>query len=220
MNITAALAWFDEPPEFLARCVRSLEGLVDEVVAVDGGWRWFPGARCASSPAEVRAIREAADDAGIKARVIVPSSVFDSQVHKRAFLMEEAGRWSDWVFVIDADEYIVRHDEAIVRSELADTDAVVAAVAIENLHLGDKLPHDYHREGGLRRRFYRSGTTVVVVHSGYSYQGRHLLRGEPAVDLGDSVQIVHDICNRGPERNEKWRQYREARTRERVEVWV
>jgi hypothetical protein len=220
VRIVAALAWFDEPPEFLARCVRSLQGLVDEVVAVDGGWRWFPGARFASSPPEVRAIRDAAKDAGIKSRVIVPESVFDSQVHKRAFLMQEAARDSDWVFVIDADEWVSDVDCEAVREALSSTTALVAAVTIRNLHQGDELPADYHPDGGLRRRFYRSGTTVVVVHSGYSYHGKHLLPGEPAVDLGEYVTVDHDICNRGTDRNQRAAEYREARTRERVEVWV
>lgn len=219
MRITAALAWHDEPIEFLDRCVRSLHGLVDEIVALDGAWRWFNGGTT-SSPAEIAAIRDAAEWAGFPSRIILPDDVFGSQVDKRARLMAEAARSSDWVFIIDADEFVAYHDAEMVRAQLATTDLLVASVEIENLHRGDELPADYHPEGGLRRRLYRAGTTVVVVHSGYSYHGKHLLPGEPTVDLGDYVKIAHDICNRGPERNEKWRQYREARTRECVEVWV
>jgi len=219
VRITAALAWHDEPPEFLERCVRSLSGLVHEVVAVDGAWRWFQGGTT-SSPAEIRAIRDTAAAVGIKSRIIVPQAIFDSQVHKRAYLMEQAARSSDWVFVIDADEWVDQCDAVTVREQLEGTDLLVATVEITNLHAGEALPADYHPNGGLRRRLFRAGTTVVIVHSGYCYQGHHLLPGEPELDVSDHLKLQHDICNRGPERNQRWRDYREARTRERVEVWV
>lgn len=219
MRITAALAWHDEPVEFLERCVMSLNGVVDELVAVDGAWRWFDGGTT-SSPEEIRAIKAAAKWCDIPCRVVVPDAIFDSQVHKRARLMEEASKTSDWVLVIDADEYVSWSDPEMIRAQLAVTDLLAATVEITNLHRGEKLPPDYHHDGGLRRRLYLAGTTVVVVHSGYSYHGKHLLPGEPAVDLSAYLKLEHDIANRGPERNQKARDYREARTRERVEVWV
>ncbi len=218
MKIAAAICWYDESLEFLTRCVSSLDGLVDEVVAVDGAWSLFEGAT-ASDEAQGWAIKAAAERIGIGCRIVVPARLWRSQVEKRAAVMAHAGRDADWVFVIDADEYVARADAASSRELLEATDAVTATVTIENLHRGEQMP-GYHPQGGLRRRFYLAGTTVTVVHSGYAYEGRHLLRGEPELDLAELVALEHDNHNRGPTRNALDRGYREARQRERVEVWT
>lgn len=220
MIITAALCWYEEREETLDRCVRSLAGLVDRVVAVDGAWKLFPGGQPGGSGHEQqRAIREAADSAGIGCEIWSPLFVYESQVAKRAHMMQLAGDGSDWVFVVDADEYVAFSAGEAARAVLAETDCVTATVTVRNLHRGETMP-GYHPQGGLLRRFYRAGTTVTVVHSGYAYEGRQLLRGEPELDLRDFVVIEHDNHNRGADRNAADRGYREARQREGVEVWV
>jgi hypothetical protein len=66
VKIVAALAWYREPPEFLDRLVRSLAGLVDVLVALDGAWALFPDAEPHSTLAEGMALHEAgALDAGV-----------------------------------------------------------------------------------------------------------------------------------------------------------
>jgi hypothetical protein len=102
VRITAALCWYDESEEFLTRCVSSLEGLVDDIVAVDGAWELFDG-RAWSPDEQQWAIKSAAFNAGIACEVIVPPERWRSQVEKRARAMAAAGADSDWVFVIDAD---------------------------------------------------------------------------------------------------------------------
>jgi len=218
VRIVAALAWYQEPVAFLDRCVRSLAGVVDAIVAVDGPWRLFEGGPW--SPLEqAETIIRAARDVGIDADVHGPGAPFESQVAKRAFLMDRAGRHGDWVFVIDGDEYVAHADPEIVRSELETTDCLLAAVEVTNLHRGEMMP-GVPPKGGLKRRIYRAGTTVVTVHSGYTYDGHPLLAGEGAVDLREHLRLEHDNCNRGSARNQLAREYRVRRSAEGVEVWV
>lgn len=218
MKITAALCWFDEPLDFLDRCVRSLAGLADDLVALDGAWKWFPGG-AQSNWREAEMIRLAAADIDLPCAVITPQTIYESQVAKRNHLMELAGGLGDWILVIDGDEYVAHADPDTVRAQLADTEHVVAAVEITNLHRGGEIP-GYHPDGGLRRRVYRSGTSVQRVHTGYFHDGRPLYRSEPVVDLSAHLRLEHDNCNRGDRRNQRSIEYRVAREREGVEVWV
>lgn len=212
MKIVAALAWFDEPEGFLDRCVSSLVGLVDALVALDGPWEGFPHT-ATWSPGQANAIMRAAE--GIPSvEVVQRDEAWPSQVAKRDALMTTADFYGDWILVVDADEFVTHADPRAVRSELARTDAVCANVGLTNLHRGRQLG------GGLCRRVYRAGTTVEVVHSGYTFEGRHLLPGEPTLDLAEHLHLEHDYANRGEARNAQAREYIAARARERVEVWV
>lgn len=219
VRIVAALAWFDEPVEFLERCVRSLAGVVDEIVALDGAWRHFPdGAR--RSPLEQQGvIVAAAQKAGIVPTVRSPKGIWESQVQKRAALMELAGLNADWVFVVDADEYIAAADGDAARHELAYTDLLCGYVTFRNLNRGESMPGTTPLSG-LNRRFFRAGTTVQIVHSGYMHGKRNLLVTEDAHDLSRLVELEHDNVNRGADRNERSRQYRRARDSHGVEQWV
>lgn len=219
VRVVAALAWFDESPEFLERCVGSLVGLVDEVVALDGAWRHFPDAAPRSSIAEHAAITRTAAAANIVPTVRSPKGIWESQVQKRAALMELASVNADWVFVIDADEYIASSDGDAARYELAYTDLLCAYVTFRNLNRGETMPGTTPLSG-LNRRFFRAGTTVRIVHSGYMHGDRNLLVTEDAHDLSRLVELEHDNVNRGPDRNERSRQYRRARDSHGVEQWV
>lgn len=222
MRIVAALCWYAEPVEFLQRCIRSLEGLVDHVVAVDGPWELFPksGLQMSSSTERI-AVREAAEDIRATVEIHAPVGVWKSQVHKRDLMMRWAGEKGDWILVIDGDEYVAHSDFRQVRDRLAvaPPDCVIGEVQITNLHRGGQIP-GYHPQGGLTRRLYRAGTTVDIVHTGYFHNGQPLYRGESTVDLRDHLMLAHDICNRGEQRNQRSIRYREARERERVEVWT
>jgi hypothetical protein len=219
VKIVAALAWYREPPEFLDRLVRSLAGLVDVLVALDGAWALFPDAEPHSTLAEGMALHEAALDAGVRLELRTPEIVFESQVAKRAALMALAAEHGDWILVIDGDEWISRGLPLGLRWALERTDAVVGDIQLRTMHWGETMPYA-HPDGGLRRRLYRAGTTVDIVHSGYFYEGAPLYAAEPAVDLADLVTITHDNCNRGSARNEQARTYRHLRQTTAVEVWA
>lgn len=219
VRVCAALAWYDETPEFLDRCVRSLAGVADEVLALDGAWRLFPCGRPMSPPDQEEAVWAAARSIGLPVRVKVPSEVYASQVAKRAHLMELAADHCDWVLVIDADEYVADADGDAVHAALEVATENVGIVTHRNLHRGWTANNPDPPRAGMNRRLYRAGTTVVVVHSGYVREGEHLHVSDP-VDLREALTIEHDNWNRGDDRNERSREYRRARERERVEVWA
>ncbi len=219
MKVCAALAWFDEPVEFLDRCIRSLGDVVDEVVALDGAWKHQPNADAHSGPDQAYAIRIAALEAGLPVRVIVPPEVFASQVHKRVELMALASEDADWVLVIDGDEYVTYCEFDTLHRELAATELLCGYVAFKNLNRGETMPGTT-AHSGLNRRIYKAGTTVKTVHSGYMYEGRNLLVSEDALDLRHCLAIEHDNVNRGPWRNKASRDYRAARAMHGVENWM
>ena len=77
MRIAAALAWYDEPPAFLDRCARSLAGVVDELVALDGAWRLQPDGQPYSPYEQVDSLRAACADVGLRLRDMTHPEVFE-----------------------------------------------------------------------------------------------------------------------------------------------
>lgn len=212
MKITAGLCWFDEPCELLDRCVRSLAGVADEVVALDGAWDLFPGAEPGGSGHEQqRAIRVAAKDVGLRALIAAPLFVYESQIAKRAALMQYARRDSDWVLVVDADDYL-EPPAGDVRAALTETDLDVAEI-LASYRIG--------RRAATRpvRRLFRSstGVTVTGAHNGYrAADGRWLhapsnIATEPALDLTGVLRLAHDSSARPAGRRAAMECYYEAR---------
>lgn len=219
VTIAAALCWYDETPAFLGRCVASVAGLADILVTADGGWRCYPDARGSSPPEQQEALRAAADNCGILQVAIDGDAPWDSQVEKRKMLMDVCGKVADWTLVIDADEYLTEVDAAEVRRRLEQTDLHVGCINHVNLHRGWTADNPDPPRAGMNRRFYRSGTTVIVVHSGYIRYGEYLHTAD-VVDLRDVVTMEHDNWNRGEGRNLAAKEYRRERERARVEVWL
>lgn len=116
MIVTAALAWFDEPLEQLDECVRSLPVIADRLVAVDGGYSRYPGAKAKSAAAQAAQIRKTAKDVGLDVVIHTPTKLWAGQVQKRSFLIQQAAKGSDWFVPVDADHvlhgirYTVRHE--------------------------------------------------------------------------------------------------------------
>jgi hypothetical protein len=196
--IAAALSWFDEQPEALRRCVRSLAGVADVVVALDGRWSLFPGSRNVSPLEQAEAIHEAATEIGIPVidESCRSSSPWESQMEKRTALMRFAAEREPWTLVIDADEYITDCATVALRDELLDAALDVAEVAI--IPAG---PGIFDTRAKPRRRLYRSSVRVTVErgHNGYRTMDGRWLNGdaahvdvEPAVDLSALLALVHD----------------------------
>lgn len=119
--VTAALCWYDEDIPTLERCVRALAGIADRLVALDGAYARFPGAKVASPPEQAAAISRVAAEVGIECMVLTPSRLWRGQVEKRTFLMSTAAINSDWIAVVDADHVMVTPDGLAVRDTLAET---------------------------------------------------------------------------------------------------
>lgn len=150
MIVTAMLAWWDEPPDMLATCVESLPVLCDRLVAVDGGYELTPGATAQSPPEQAKAIRAAAKKAGIPLDLYVPETLWEGQVQKRDFLMQQATKEADWVMPVDAD-YVLHGPRDAIRSELGRVEADSVQVEFytsvpEGLDVKRVAPHAWHSE--------------------------------------------------------------------------
>lgn len=230
VRIAAALAWYDESPAFLERMVLSLAGTVDEVVALDGRWRGYDdGGRSQSTPEEHDAIANACIAAGLDARIVACNKPWDSQVAKRARLMELAAETADWILVIDGDEWLQEADSRAVRSALQLTGRDVAEIMLQRVN--EPWPtRDLEHVPIPVRRVYRAldedGTpiTVETAHNGYRLGSKWLhgdrahVRLVEAVDLSAAVLMHHD-GDRGEERRARQKAYYVGRQNERVESW-
>lgn len=124
MRVWALVVWFDEPVELLERMLRSLDGFVDGVIALDGAYATFPHSGDGSSAPEQHAVfrdvcRELALD------LVLPAGrVYASQADKRQHAFRLAQRhgtlFSDYTMIVDADEAIVGGDAAAFRARLLD----------------------------------------------------------------------------------------------------
>lgn len=221
MTIAACLSWYDEPVEFLDRCVRSLAGVADMLVALDGRWEHMPGEN--RSPVCQRdAIWKTAGDVGLDAVVSVPDDLpFASQVAKRNALVSLAfASGADWLLVIDGDEY-VQWTTPGFRALLERTDLDAAAVTVNSvLHNGTPLEN-------LPRRLLRAGADLEYVgahnairnDSGWLVLPMKYDDGDwaPAEDATRHLAIFHDRRNRGRARNHAQQSYYQARSRLRFE---
>jgi hypothetical protein len=182
--VTAMLAWFDEPSEELAGCVRSIAVVADRVLAVDGGYRLTPGTRPASPPDQAEAIREAAEDVALAHAVVTPDFVWDGQVQKRDFMLRAAAVGSDWLLAVDAD-WRLYGDRERIRDELAGLDpgtpAVEASVFTppprDEERSPELAPHPWHLASAgtvVRRRvLVRPGQEPRVEERHWWYSGVH-----------------------------------------------
>lgn len=223
MTITACLAWYRETPESLDRCVRSLAGVCDRLIALDGRWELFPGDGFLSTDEERDAVLEAARGAHVAGMLVSPAKPFASQVEKRALLMTLAAD-ADWLLVIDGDEHLRCPDPNAFRTALAETDADVCRVNLRNYGGGVTQ--------GERpvRRVYRAstGVTVETAHNGYRTADGRWLHGDPAYakpleradTLEDLLTVEHDVDARPSDRRAAAKEYRRERSRDRVEAWA
>ena len=189
--IVACLSWYDEPLEGLTRCVSSLAGVADVLLAVDGCFAHYPAEHPASPPEQHEAIRAAASAGGVEVELASVDRPWDGphggEVAKRAWMMERAAELAagGWCLVIDGDE-LVEH----AHPELADTLAAIREdVAFTGYHV--VKPHDSRNR---QRRLYRAlpGLTVRNLHWRYMVGDRVLWGGsEPTADLSWWVTLLH-----------------------------
>lgn len=145
MNVTAMLAWYDEPPGTLHECVTSLATIADTLIAFDGAWHGTPGGQPASDPEQHRAITQAAANAGLDFMLLEPRTIWPGQVAKRNAILQVAQEDSDWVIPVDAD-WVLHGDRQIIRQKLADTKAEQLYVRFWQPEGSDDFAHDWHRD--------------------------------------------------------------------------
>lgn len=156
MRVTAVLAWFDERPEDLERCVRGIAVAADKLIAVDGAYARYPNAAIRSPLAQELAIRRTAAEVGLQVRVYIPDRLWAGQVEKRSFMFSVAAPTSDWVEVVDAD-WSISGDREQVRAELDHFRAAVDVVRVDfHTPAGDQVASGWHQRA--------EGTTISLPH--------------------------------------------------------
>ena len=220
MKITAALSWWDELPEDLDACVRGVASVADRIVAVDGAYRRYPGAKARSHDSQVAAIRDAAAASDIECLILQNDRTWTGEIEKRSTMMAVAAIATDWVVVIDADHVVsaVRKD---VRSELAQTPADTIEVPLttpleKGRTLKDSSATNWHARQNAGQEWiplvFRAlpGLTVERRHwwySGYK-NGRKMWLGGgdgalpdvPHAKMMSTYSVEHRCLYRSPER--------------------
>ena len=219
MKIAACLSWYDEPAHFLDRVIWSLSKTVDTVVALDGAWKLYPGGQPYSSLAQTETLEAACAEFGLRfvGGTKYAEELWASQVAKRDALMKLAAKTdADWLFVIDADEFVERSDRELLEKLL---DAATCDVAKVRCSRRDG------RESSIRRLYRASaGVTVASAHNGYRTTDGRWLHGDgarvmlqPALDVSSALAIYHDHDNRSEQRNDRARAYYRERRAQQIE---
>lgn len=137
MKIVGVLSWYDELPQWLSTSVAGFSRVCDHIVAVDGAYALYPGARPCSHPAQAEAIMGAAEAAGVACTIHRPNRLFfGNEVEKRNLTFDLAAPFlseGDWVMVFDADCHVFKVNPEFVRGELERTDALLANYTVLNV---------------------------------------------------------------------------------------
>jgi hypothetical protein len=219
--MVACLAYYAERCSDLERCVLSLAGVADVLVALEGRWGHFPEVEGNEQALQRATIEEAALRTGIVCDH--SSGTWPSQVAKRSALMERAAGYGDWLLVIDADEWVMEADAAQLRAALAATRLDVARVNLRRHPLATCSP------ARAVRRIYRAscGVRLRTAHNGYVAKDGRFLHGDPAyVELAESddgvaayIHLGHDTAARNGARQQARLVYLATRRQLRFESW-
>lgn len=242
-RVFALLSWYDEQPEHLRRCVRSLAGFADVIVSVDGAYETFPGTGADSPSVQRWALSNAIRTFGLRYfNVGAAGRRWASEVEKRAAMFEfarQAGATPrDWLLVIDADMALAEYAHN-AKDRLAASKLDVAEVRWHDVQVDGKACSTM-----TFRSLFRAlpGLTVERTHYLYTVpihcdcaepqcKGKrrflwHAPSGqiseEPALDLTNAVTLHHFNSQRDPDRKQRALAYykdRDARTLEGAGDW-
>ncbi len=104
-SITACLVIYNEE-KVIERCLKSIKDLVDEIIVVHDGV-------CTDNTIEI--VKKYTD------KIFIEEHVGECSVH-RVLTFEQAK--SEWIFQIDADEYLDIADHEIIRKKIAESDSL------------------------------------------------------------------------------------------------
>lgn len=214
MRIVALLSWFDEPVEFLQRCIAgaAMAGCTD-LVAVDGRYDLFPS-RFSFSPGEQHdAIRAACAEHGLGWHVTLPDRPWPSEAAKRTAMFKAADEIAgpdDWHLILDADDHIIEPFD--LAKLLPWTRHDVGEVTLAHQYRPDG-PSDFD-DTMVIRKLFRAGQGIHVVDNHYSWRtadGRWLWHNraelqEPALNVR-ALRIQHLTRHRPTARREAAKRY-------------
>jgi hypothetical protein len=244
MKIVGVLSWYDESPHWLATAVAGFGRLCDSIIAVDGAYALFPGARPRSHPQQAEAIVQAADAAECGLILHRPDDIwYGNEVEKRNFSLKLAGNileeGEDWLLVFDADYHMLMCNPEMIRAELAQTDLNVATYTILDGidFLGDEALGKYaatvdsidHEWTCRTRDIYRWNPSIKIGPAHWTYSAlvdgkRRWLRGPwekevDALELDRNLVVYHRTQDRVSGRRERAKRYYDTRMEQKTE-WM
>lgn len=187
MRIHAVVVWFSESPSWLAAMVASAARLVDHLIVVDGRYMLFDHPLVSSPVQEAQTIIETAEGAGLGLTMYRPNEPFrGNEVEKRnlsfKLALANAEPMTDWIIVLDGDQYIRHVKPDVVRAQLEATDKHVAEVILEEYmdpHNPDQ-PLDVARHRFLGSVFHTQLRCMFRCLPDLGYEGAHYcVRGFP-----------------------------------------
>lgn len=239
MKVIGLLCFYDETSAMLAANVTALAKVCDHLVASDGGYFLFPGARPHSGIEQHDVITQAAYAAGIGVTIHAPDTVWmGNEVEKRNHLVQlgmTIATPDDWFLRIDADEVVTNVPEDF-RARLEQTKEDVAGVTLWwRSHLqGTGAPLaailEFDSEGsqsdmrfliravpGLRvegaHNFYVTDTQILY--------GRKDMHQEAEMADFNDLRIEHRHNHRIRTRNERAEEFNQRRDQLGIErVWA
>jgi hypothetical protein len=241
VKIAGILSWFDEQPSMLATAVAGMARICDAIVAHDGAYALFPGARPRSHPSQAEAIIRTAEALDVECLVYRPREIYwGNEVEKRNQGLRLAGTLlepdTDWLLVFDADFHILKCDPGLVRGRLENTDLDVATYTIldgKDLLANEALAgfakhHGADTEWTMRTRdIYRWTPSLTIGPRHWDYWRtdagcKRWLRGpedilEPSLDLNADLVVYHRNEERAQVRRDAAHRYYLSRAASEIE---
>lgn len=244
MKIVVLLNWHDEAPSWLATVVAGAARFCDAIVAVDGGYMLYPGARPRSMPDQAEAIMHAAEAADIECIVHQPKNIWrGNEVEKRNQTLALAGTIctpdEDWLCVMDGDMHVMKTNPEVIRWELQNTDRDVATMTVQegadfladSITAEEALKYELSHEWNSRVRLlyrYKPSLRYGPLHWSVGYQsanggetrwlwGPSDVELAPPVDLLASLVCYHRPHERHYERQVAAKVYYEERDARQIE---
>jgi hypothetical protein len=222
-SIAALMAFYDDPADTTEAAIRSVQGLVDHLVAVDGAYATFPGGE-AKSPDEMRdRIQATAEEIGVDVLFYTPADVWaggEPEKRDRMYRMADA-TGADWYTILDTD-FLFEYPQG-VHAVLDSLDAAlgyeVAKVTLVDYLAPSEGSDDRVRQESELPLFYRAAG-LGPIHIGPTHfhtwregAGTHLWGCQntpqvPWADLTDVVHVQHKWWERTDDRQaQKWGYY-------------
>lgn len=242
MKIIGLLSFFDESASWLSAVVAGMGQFCDAVVACDGGYSLYPGARPRSLPEQVDAIRIAAESVDLELVLHQPKDVFwGNEVEKRNLTIKLAGAIAepdrDWLCVFDADMHLMKCNKESIRWDLENTKRNVATMTVLEGKdmLGDEtlskvaqivaLDHEWTSRQRLIYRYHPSlayGPAHWAIsrkigrRTGWLW-GPTKMPLEPTLDLDAALVTYHRSLDRTLLRKQSAEAYYQARDIRKIE---
>jgi hypothetical protein len=201
VKIVALLSFYDENPDWLTECVTRVADLADHVIAVEGRYHDFPTERMWNREDQAEAILRA----DVPVTLHLQREPWPTEVAKREFLFRLAAPiGADWLFRLDADEFIT-NVPADLRERLVHTTRDVAEVYLNESPPGTPGPLRalFRALPGIRITHAHNLVTAPVDDRWLVLAGEHsIYQLEPAEQLHD-IQVDHRRLQRPRARQEQ-----------------